>query len=101
MLRVASASLYMVVLDIKQILGISPTFHMHNTKPTYGKKNIDVLVSDMVHLFDEPVIIYPPTSLMASLEEEKGLTIQWSSPGHGWTEPSNLPRKWFLGKQGE
>ena len=30
---------------------------MHNTRPTYGQKNIDVLVSDMVHLFDEPQII--------------------------------------------
>ena len=30
---------------------------MHNTRPTYGEKNIDVLVSYMVHLFNEPVII--------------------------------------------
>ena len=44
-------------LDIKLLLGISPTLHMHNTKPTYGNKNIDVMVSDMVHLFEEPIII--------------------------------------------
>ena len=44
-------------LDLKLILDISPTFHTHNTKPTYGQKNIDVLVSDMVHLFNEPIII--------------------------------------------
>ena len=30
---------------------------MHNTKPTHGVKNIDILVSDMVHLFSESVII--------------------------------------------
>ena len=30
---------------------------MHNTRPTHGKKNIDVLVSDMAHLYCEPVII--------------------------------------------
>ena len=30
---------------------------MHNTKPTYGQKNIDVLVSDFVHLFSESQII--------------------------------------------
>ena len=30
---------------------------MHNTKPTHGVKNIDNLVSDMVHLFSESVII--------------------------------------------
>ena len=30
---------------------------MHNTRPTHGKKNIDVLVSDMVHLYSEPIII--------------------------------------------
>ena len=44
-------------LDIKLLLDISPTFHSHNTRPTYGQKNIDVMVSDMVHLFDEPEII--------------------------------------------
>ena len=30
---------------------------MHNTRPTHGKKNIDVLVSDMAHLYGEPYII--------------------------------------------
>ena len=30
---------------------------MHNTKPTHGLKNIDVLVSDFVHLFSESEII--------------------------------------------
>ena len=30
---------------------------MHNTKATHGDKNIDVLVSDMVHLFSESIII--------------------------------------------
>ena len=44
-------------LNIKRILDISPTFHLHNTKPTHGRKNIDVLVSDMVHLFQESIII--------------------------------------------
>ena len=36
---------------------ISSTFHLHNTKPTHGRKNIDVLVSDMAHLFQELIII--------------------------------------------
>ena len=44
-------------LDIKNILEISPNLHMHNTRPTYGDKNIDVLVSDMAHLYSEPKII--------------------------------------------
>jgi hypothetical protein len=44
-------------LEIREILDISPTFHMHNTKPTHGDKNSNVLVSDMVHLFSESVII--------------------------------------------
>ena len=43
-------------LNVKHILDISPTLHMHNTKPTHGKNNIDVLVSDMVHLYTESVI---------------------------------------------
>ena len=30
---------------------------MHNTKPTHGNKNIDILVSDIVHLFCESVIV--------------------------------------------
>ena len=30
---------------------------MHNTKPTHGKKNFDVLISDMVYLFSESVVI--------------------------------------------
>ena len=30
---------------------------MHNTRPTYGNKNIDILVSDMVHHYSEPIII--------------------------------------------
>ena len=44
-------------LDIRNILDISPSLHMHNTKPTHGQKNIDVLVSDMVHLYGESVVI--------------------------------------------
>ena len=44
-------------LDISNILDISPSLHMRNTRPTHGKKNIDVLVSDMVHLYSEPIII--------------------------------------------
>ena len=30
---------------------------MHNTKPTHGTKNIDVLVSDMAHLYSTSTII--------------------------------------------
>ena len=30
---------------------------MHNTRPTHGKNNIDILVSDMAHLYSEPNII--------------------------------------------
>ena len=44
-------------LDVKHILDISQSLHMHNTKPTHGKKNIDILVSDMVHLFSDSTII--------------------------------------------
>ena len=44
-------------LEIRHILDISNTLHMHNTKPTYGQKNIDVLVSDFVHLFSKSQII--------------------------------------------
>ena len=44
-------------LNVRNILDISPTLHLHNTKPTHGRKNIDVLVSDMVHLYKESVII--------------------------------------------
>ena len=38
-------------------MDISPTLHTHNTKPTHGIKNIDVFVSDMVHLYGESNII--------------------------------------------
>ena len=44
-------------LDIRNILDISSSLHMHNTKPTHGQKNIDVLVSDFVHLFSESQIV--------------------------------------------
>ena len=44
-------------LNLSHILDISPTLHMHNTKPTPGVKNIDILVSDMVHYFCESIII--------------------------------------------
>ena len=44
-------------LDVRHILDISPNLHMHNTKPTYGQKNIDILISDMVHLYNESVIL--------------------------------------------
>ena len=44
-------------LDARKILDISSTLHMHNTKPTHEKKYIDVLISDMVHLFSESVVI--------------------------------------------
>ena len=44
-------------LEISNILDISPSLHMHNTRPTYGNKNIDILVSDMVHHYSEPIII--------------------------------------------
>ena len=37
-------------LKLRDILDISPTLHMHNTKPTHGAKNIDILVSDMVKI---------------------------------------------------
>ena len=43
-------------LDLRQLLAISPTFHMMNTKPTYGSKNIDVLISDFAHLYSDSVI---------------------------------------------
>ena len=43
-------------LNIKHILDISPSLHNHNTKPTHGMKNIDVLASDMAHLYSEPII---------------------------------------------
>ena len=44
-------------LNVRNILDISPTFHLHNTKPTHGRKNIDILISDMVHFYKESVII--------------------------------------------
>ena len=51
-------------LDIQHILNISPNFHMHNSKPTHGIKNIDVLVSDMVHLYsDSEILLSVPTDI--------------------------------------
>ena len=44
-------------LNVRNILDISPTLHLHNTKPTNGRKNIDILVSDMAHLYMESEII--------------------------------------------
>ena len=44
-------------LNIQYILDISQSLHMHNTKPTHGTKNIDILVSDMVHMYSQSVII--------------------------------------------
>ena len=44
-------------LDIKNLLDISPTFHNLNTKHTHGNKNIDVIVTDRTHLFEESVIM--------------------------------------------
>ena len=51
-------------LDIRHLLDISPNFHQHNTKPTHNLKNIDVMVSDMVHLYGDSEI-YPsvPTDI--------------------------------------
>ena len=42
--------------DIKHILDISPNLHMHNTGPKHGTQNINVLVSDMVHLYSDPLL---------------------------------------------
>ena len=44
-------------LEIRHLLDISPNFHQHNTKPTHNLKNIDVMISDMVHLYDESKIL--------------------------------------------
>ena len=44
-------------LELKKLTNISPSFHTLNTKPTHGIKNIDVIVTDMTHLFGESVII--------------------------------------------
>ena len=44
-------------LDSRKILDISPALHMMNTKPTHVNKNIDVLISDMAHLYHESVIL--------------------------------------------
>ena len=44
-------------LDTKKLLDISPALHMLNTKPTHGNKNIDVLITDMAHLYHESVIL--------------------------------------------
>merc|ERR1719319_60126 len=44
-------------LDLQQLLSVAPSLHMLNTKPTYGQKNIDVMVTDMAHLYAESVII--------------------------------------------
>ena len=44
-------------LDARQLLAISPSLHMLNTKPTYGNKNIDVMITDMTHLYAESAII--------------------------------------------
>ena len=49
---------------MKNILDISSTLHMHNTKPTHGKKNIDALILDMVHFYRESIVIpYVPTDI--------------------------------------
>ena len=44
-------------LEVQKLLDTSPNFHMLNTKPTYGQKNIDVMISDMAHLYHESVIL--------------------------------------------
>ena len=44
-------------LDIRKLTDISPSFHTVNTKPTHGDKNIDVIITDMAHLYGESVII--------------------------------------------
>ena len=44
-------------LDTKKLLDISPALHMLNTKPTHSTKNIDVLITDMAHLYHESVIL--------------------------------------------
>ena len=44
-------------VNMQRILDISPNLHLHNKKPTYGLKNIDILVSDMAHLYNEASII--------------------------------------------
>ena len=53
-------------LEVQKLLDISPTFHMLNTKPTYGQKNIDVMISDIAHLYHESVILKSvPTDIPA------------------------------------
>ena len=44
-------------LEVQKLLDISPTFHMLNTKLTYGQANIDVIISDIAHLCHESVIL--------------------------------------------
>ena len=53
-------------LDIKRLLDISPTLHSLNTKPTHGKKNIDIIITDMVHLL---IIIYTLKNLLSTFAD--------------------------------
>ena len=44
-------------LKAESLLDIAPSLHLLNTKPTYGEKNIDILISDIAHFYSEAVIL--------------------------------------------
>ena len=44
-------------LDLQKLLDIAPSHDMMNTKPTHGDKNIDIMITDMAHLYNESVIL--------------------------------------------
>ena len=81
-------------LQINNILEIAPTLHMHNTKPTHERKNIDVLVSDMIHLYRESTVI--PNVLTDIPDGQPGGGKQ-SDHSIVYCEPSN----WLSRGQGE
>ena len=90
-------------LQIKNILEIAPSLHMHNTKPTYGRKNIDILVSDMVHLYRESTVIpNVPTDIPDGHPgggKQSDHSIVYSEPRLEMI--SNLPGNWLSRGQGE
>ena len=80
-------------LDSRKLLDISPTLHMMNTKPTHGNKNIDVLISDMAHLYHESVILPSvPTDIPPS-HQGGGQPSDHSVPGQWKTGSTLQPKK--------
>ena len=46
-------------LDVKHLLSINPSFRQINTKPSYKNAVLEIIITDIGHFYNEPVIRPP------------------------------------------